>query len=212
MAFCHWDRQENGHYGAIYRPPGSSTARGLGHIEEQLQSAAATGRLVIASGDFNLDMLDETEPGTRDFKRILNDLSLEQVVIKATHIHPTPTLLDLAVTYRVMIHLSKSPLKLSPITGRSSVVPRSAAKTAHARPPSQQDLGNESTGTSSASGCWLPTGSRLTAQRPYTGNWRHLWTRTSGMRPSLNSARQLVSQRRPECPCLRDDPDVQTAM
>ena len=46
--------------------------------------------------DFNLGILDETKLGIRDLKRIPNDLS--QVVDKATHIHPTPTPLDLAAT------------------------------------------------------------------------------------------------------------------
>ena len=41
--------------GAIYRPPGTSTPRGLELIEEQLRAAVATGKPVIALGDFNFN-------------------------------------------------------------------------------------------------------------------------------------------------------------
>ena len=72
--------------GAIYRPPGSSTARGLELIEEQLRAAVATCKPVVVLGDFNFDMMDDAKPGTRDFKRIISDQNLTQLVDKPTHV------------------------------------------------------------------------------------------------------------------------------
>ena len=43
-------------------------------------------------------MMDESKPGTRDFMRVISDHNLTQLVDKPTHIHPTPTLLDLILT------------------------------------------------------------------------------------------------------------------
>ena len=84
--------------GAIYRPPGGPTSRCLGNIRNQLQAAVARGKPVFALGDYNINLLNPDGPGVRGFKTILSDLNLEQLINNPTHLHPTPTLLDLVVT------------------------------------------------------------------------------------------------------------------
>ena len=198
--------------GVIYRPPGSSTARGLELIEEQLRAATATGKPLVVLGDFNFDMLDDSKPGTRDFKRIINDVNLMQLVEEPTHIHPTPTLLDLILTNLTDLQSSArvlpepvadhQPVTFSAPVGRQRR-PRPAPVTT--RPWGRMD--------------WDAFCLRL-----LTADWERLYS-TAAVDGKLAAFMGVwsaavdelcpvvtVSRRRPDCPWLRDNPDIDTAM
>ena len=84
--------------GAVYRPPAASISRGLELIEQQFRAAVSFNRAVVTMGDFNINLLNTEEPTSRRLQSIMNDLGLRQLVEQPTHIHPTPTLLDLIIT------------------------------------------------------------------------------------------------------------------
>ena len=84
--------------GAVYRPPAASVSRGLELIEQQFRAAVSFGRAVVTMGDYNINMMNTEESTSRRLQSIMNDLGLRQLVDQPTHIHPTPTLLDLIIT------------------------------------------------------------------------------------------------------------------
>ena len=84
--------------GAIYRPPGTLTARLRSAVREQFEVALAAGKPVYALGDFNVNLLNADSADTVHFNSILRDLNMYQLITDPTHPHPVPSLLDLAVT------------------------------------------------------------------------------------------------------------------
>ena len=90
--------------GAVYRPPASSIPGALELIDQQFRDAVSTGKPVIIMRDLNTNLLRQTSPAARSLQRILSDLGLTQLVREPTHLHQTPTMLDL-----VMTNLTDSP-------------------------------------------------------------------------------------------------------
>ena len=84
--------------GSIYRPPGGPTTEDIENLRVQLQIALTSGKPTFVLGDFNINLLRPEAPGVRGFNTMLADLNLYQLVDKPTHLHPTPTLLDLVLT------------------------------------------------------------------------------------------------------------------
>ena len=84
--------------GVFYRPPGESVSKGLEMIEEQFRTATTYNQPIIVLGDFNVNLLGIETLESRKLRNILDDLNLKQLVDQPTHMHPTPTLLDLIIT------------------------------------------------------------------------------------------------------------------
>ena len=84
--------------GVIYRPPDSPVTPSLEHLHNQLRESAGAGRPVFLLGDTNFDVLNTTSSITRRYTDMLSELSMTQLVDGATHLHPTPTALDHAIT------------------------------------------------------------------------------------------------------------------
>ena len=198
--------------GAIYRPPGSSTARGLELIEEQLRAAVATCKPVVVLGDFNFDMVDDAKPGTRDFKRIISDQNLTQLVDKPTHIHPTPTLLDLILTNLTDHHSSISVLP-EPVADHQPVI--FSAPVRRQRRPRPAPVTTRP---------WRRMNWDALCLRLLTADWEPLYSaaaidgKLAAFMDVWNAAVDelcpvvTVSPRRPDCPWLKDDPDIDSAM
>ena len=198
--------------GAIYRPPGSSAARGLELIEEQLRAAVATCKPVVVLGDFNIDMLDDSKPGTRDLKRIISDQNLTQLVDKPTHILPTPTLLDLILT-NFNGHQSSTRVLPEAVADHQPVI--FSAPVRRQRHPRPYPVTTRP---------WKRIDWDALCLRLLTADWEPLYSsaavddKLAAFMGVWNEAVDelcpvvTVSRRRPDCPWLRDDPDIDTAM
>ena len=84
--------------GAIYRPPGTLTARLRGAVRKQFEMALAAGKPVYALDDFNVNLLDANAADTVYFRSLLRDFNMTQLITEPTHPHPVPSLLDLVIT------------------------------------------------------------------------------------------------------------------
>ena len=198
--------------GAIYRPPNSPIAKGLELIEEQLQTAAVTNKPVVVMGDFNIDQLNDTKPGTLAFKRIISGLSLTQLVDMPTHIHPTPTLLDLVLTNATDQHTSIKVLSEA-VADHQPVI--FSAQICRQRLPRPSPITTRP---------WRRLNWDALRLRLLTADWESLYIavgvdeKLTAFMNVWNSAIDelcptiTVSRRRPDCPWLRDDPDLATAI
>ena len=83
---------------AIYRPPGTLTARLRDALRGQFEMALAVGKPVYVLGDFNVNLLSGDSADSLHFNSLLRDLNMSQLITEPTHPHPVPSLLDLAIT------------------------------------------------------------------------------------------------------------------
>ena len=67
-------------------------------VEEQLREALISQKPLFLLGDININVIDTASADTRHYLSALSDLNLTQLVQEPTHLHPTPTCLDHAIT------------------------------------------------------------------------------------------------------------------
>ena len=84
--------------GVFYRPPSQPMSAGLEELHDELRTALGRGRPTFCLGDANVDLLRESGPGVRQYRAMIDDLGLFQLVRSPTHLEPTPTLLDHVIT------------------------------------------------------------------------------------------------------------------
>ena len=65
---------------------------GLEELHDELRKALGRGCPTFCLGDANVDLLRESGPGVRQYRAILDDLGLFQLVSSSTHLEPTPNL------------------------------------------------------------------------------------------------------------------------
>ncbi|KYN15601.1 hypothetical protein ALC57_12174, partial [Trachymyrmex cornetzi] len=69
----------------LYRPPRSPLSD-LGHIEASLSEVACCSDFIVCMGDFNINMLSQTDIGTKQMRSLMSLFSLRQVVDSSTRI------------------------------------------------------------------------------------------------------------------------------
>ena len=84
--------------GVIYRPPTGSVSQAVEELQEQLQEILIRAKPVVLLGDVNINILDTQSLDTRRYLTCLSELNLNQLIKQPTHLFPTPTALDHAVT------------------------------------------------------------------------------------------------------------------
>ena len=197
--------------GAIYRPPGAPTSRIIDSLRAELQGAVATGKPVFVLGDFNIDLLKSNGPGVRIFNTALNDLNLHQLVDQPTHLHPTPTLLDLILTSETGLQDSVEVLP-DPIADHQPVLLRAPARRKRRRP------------TVTTVRPWGRVDWDALCLSLLLADWEPLYTargvdeKLDAFMNNWNAAVDThcqpvtVRSRRPSCPWLRGDTQVTEAM
>ena len=198
--------------GAIYRPPSAPVARGLKLIKQQFHAAISANKPVIGMGDININMLDANKPGVRGLSEILNDLSLKQLVTQATHLHPTPTLLDLIITNIADLPAPAVVLP-DPVADHQPVL--LSAQIRRQRPPRRTPVTTRP---------WRRVNWDALCLSLLTADWDSLYDavniddKLAAFMAIWNAAIDehcpliTVTRRHPHCPWLRDNPNLTAAM
>ena len=79
---------------------------GIEELHDELRTALSYGRPTLCLGDANVDLLRDGGPGVRQYRAVLDDLDLCQLVSAPTHLEPTPTLLDHVISNITNDHCS----------------------------------------------------------------------------------------------------------
>ena len=196
----------------MYRPPASSIPGALELIDQQLSDAVSTGKPVIIMGDLNINLLQPTGPGVRGLQRILSDLGLSQLVREPTHLHPTPTMLDL-----VMTNLTDSPEAVKvlpePIADHQPVLLGAEVRRWRPPPPAPvtrrrwERVDWDAMCLSLLIANWEPLYGAQTVDEKLTA-FMAVWDAVADEHCPLVTVRR----RRPACPWLRDNPELTSAM
>ena len=84
--------------GAIYRPPRGATGPATDDLHYQLTCILSRGKPCYVLGDTNFDVLRPKKAGVTSYLRLLNELSLSQLITSPTHPGSHPSLIDHIIT------------------------------------------------------------------------------------------------------------------
>ena len=159
-----------------------------------------------------INLLQPAGPGVRGLQRTLSDLGLSQLVTEPTHLHPTPTMLDLMIT-----NLADSPRSAvvlpEPIADHQPVLLRAELRRQRPPPPPPvtrrrwERVDWDAMCLSFLLADWDPLYSAQTVDEKLAALMA-VWDAVADEHCPMVTVRQ----RRPACPWLRDNPELMTAM
>ena len=197
--------------GALYRPPAAPAGRGLELIELQLRAAVSTGKPVVAMGDYNINMMNTEEPTSRRLQTVMSDLGLRQLVDQPTHLHPTPTLLDLAITNLTEVPVTSLVLPDAVADHQPILVKTQLGRRRRTRPPpvtsrSWSRVDWDALRLTLLMADWGQFQAAASVDDKLTA-FMAVWSAAIDQ----HCPQTTVTRRRPDCPWLRDNPEIATA-
>ena len=83
---------------AAYRPPDAPVSSSLECLQSLLLELKSLGKPLFVLGDMNFNVLNAEKHETKRYQLMLQELDLNQLISSPTHLYPTPTALDHAIT------------------------------------------------------------------------------------------------------------------